>query len=133
MRDGIRIAMEIGRQPALAEHLADPRSDAHRGLIPADDSDAAIDEYMRRATFAFWHPCGTCSIGDVVDPELRVHGLDNVRVADASVMPRLITGNTNAPSIMIGERAGAFMSGPGRRSSHVAPDEAAQQSVSYRP
>jgi choline dehydrogenase-like flavoprotein len=133
MRDGIRIAMEIGRQPALAQHLADLRSDAHRGLIPADESDAAIDEYMHRATFAFWHPCGTCSIGDVVDPELRVHGLDNVRVADASVMPRLITGNTNAPSIMIGERAGAFISGRGRRSVHVAPDEAAQQSVSYRP
>jgi choline dehydrogenase len=133
MRDGIRIAMEIGRQPALAKHLADPRSDAHRGLIPADDSDAAIDEYMRRATFAFWHPCGTCSIGDVVDPELRVHGLDNVRVADASVMPRLITGNTNAPSIMIGERAGAFISGRGRRSVRVGPDEAAQQSVGYRP
>jgi choline dehydrogenase len=110
MRDGIRIAMEIGRQPALAKHLADPRADARRGLIPADDSDAAIDEYMRRATFAFWHPCGTCSIGDVVDPRLRVHGLDNVRVADASVMPRLITGNTNAPSIMIGERAAAFIS-----------------------
>ena len=133
MRDGIRIAMEIGRQPALAKHLADPRSDAHRGLIPADDSDAAIDEYMRRTTFAFWHPCGTCSIGDVVDPELRVQGLDNVRVADASVMPRLITGNTNAPSIMIGERAGAFISGRGRRSVRVEPDEAAQQSVSYRP
>jgi choline dehydrogenase len=110
-RDGIRLAMEIARQPALAEQLASPRGDAARGLIPVDDGDAAIDEYMRRATFAFWHPCATCSIGDVVDPELRVHGLDNVRVADASVMPRLITGNTNAPSIMIGERAAAFISG----------------------
>jgi choline dehydrogenase-like flavoprotein len=111
MRDGIRIALEIARQPALAKHLADPQADVARGLVPRDDSDAAIDEYMRRTTFAFWHPCGTCAIGDVVDPELRVHGLDNVRVADASVMPRLITGNTNAPCIMIGERAAAFITG----------------------
>jgi choline dehydrogenase-like flavoprotein len=103
--------MEMARQPALAKHLADPQADVERGLVPRDDSEAAIDEYMRRTTFAFWHPCGTCAIGDVVDPELRVYGLDNVRVADASVMPRLITGNTNAPCIMIGERAAAFISG----------------------
>jgi choline dehydrogenase len=113
MRDGVRIAMEIARQPALVEHLADPAGDAQRGLVPIDDSDQAIDEYIRRTTFAFWHPCGTCAIGTVTDPELRVHGLDNVRVADASVMPRLITGNTNAPSIMIGERAASFITGRG--------------------
>jgi choline dehydrogenase-like flavoprotein len=121
MRDGIRIAMEIARRPALAKHLADPQADVARGLVPGDDSDATIDEYMRRTTFAFWHPCGTCAIGDVVDPELRVHGLDNVRVADASVMPRLITGNTNAPCIMIGERAAAFITGRDARAlSHSA-------------
>ena len=84
MRDGIRMAMEIGRQPALAAHLADPRSDAQRGLIPADDSDAAIDEYMRRATFAFWHPCGTCSIGEVVDPGCGCRAL----TTSASLTPR---------------------------------------------
>jgi choline dehydrogenase len=113
MRDGIRMAMEIARQPALAKHLSDPQADVDRGLVPGDDSDAVIDEYMRRTTFAFWHPCGTCAIGDVVSPELQVHGLDNVRVADASVMPRLITGNTNAPCIMIGERAASFITGRG--------------------
>ncbi len=113
MRDGVRIAMEIAHQPALAEHLADPDADAQRGLVPVDDSDQAIDDYIRRTTFAFWHPCGTCAIGAVTDPQLRVHGLDNVRVADASVMPRLITGNTNAPSIMIGERAAGFITGRG--------------------
>jgi choline dehydrogenase-like flavoprotein len=68
---------------------------------------------MRRTAFAFWHPCGTCTVGDVVDPELRVHGLENVRVADTSIMPRLVTGNTNAPAIMIGERAAAFVLGRG--------------------
>jgi choline dehydrogenase-like flavoprotein len=113
MREGIRIALAIAQQPALAKHLKDSRGDALRGLIPADDSDASIDEYMRRTAFAFWHPCGTCAIGDVVDPELRVHGLENVRVADTSIMPRLITGNTNAPAIMIGERAAVFVLGRG--------------------
>ena len=110
-RDGVRIAMEIARQPALAAHLSDPASDAQRGLLPRDDTDSAIDEYLRRTTFAFWHPCGSCAIGEVCDPQLRVHGLDNVRVADASVMPREITGNTNAACIMIGERAAAFIQG----------------------
>jgi choline dehydrogenase len=110
-RDGVRMAMEIARQPALAKHLRDPRADAERGLIPTDDSDSAIDDYLRRTAFAFFHPCGTCAIGEVTDPQLRVHGLDNVRVADASVMPRELTGNLNAPCIMIGERAAAFIRG----------------------
>jgi choline dehydrogenase len=110
-RDGVRMAMEIARQPALAKHLRDPRTDAERGLIPLDDGDSAIDDYLRRTAFAFWHPCGTCAIGEVTDPQLRVHGLDNVRAADASVMPRELTGNINAPCIMIGERAAAFIQG----------------------
>jgi choline dehydrogenase-like flavoprotein len=50
-------------------------------------------------------------MGKVVDNELRVHGVDNVRVADTSIMPTLVTGNTNAPAIMIGERAAAFIRG----------------------
>jgi choline dehydrogenase len=121
-RDGVRMAMEIARQPALAKHLRDPRAEAQRGLIPLDDSDSAIDDYLRRTAFAFWHPCGTCAIGEVTDPQLRVHGLDNVRVADASVMPRELTGNINAPCIMIGERAAAFIRGQDAsvRQMHVA-------------
>jgi choline dehydrogenase len=108
-RDGIRLALEIARQPALREHLADPEGTASNGLVPVDDSDRAIDEYVRRAAFSFYHPSCTCAIGRVVDPQLRVLGLANVRVADTSVMPRLVTGNTNAPAIMIGERAAAFI------------------------
>lgn len=111
MRDGIRLAMEMARQPALADELVDPAADAGEGLVPAGESDAEIDAYLRERAFAFWHPCGTCAIGSVLDPELRVHGLDNVRVADTSAMPREINGNTNAPAIMIGERAAAFISG----------------------
>jgi choline dehydrogenase len=105
LRDGLRIGLEIARQPALAEHLLDPATARSRGLLPASESDADLDQFLARTAFAFYHPCGTCAIGDVTDPQLRVHGVEGVRVADASVMPRLITGNTNAPAIMIGERA----------------------------
>ena len=108
-RVGIRLTMEIARQPALRDLFADPAADVRRGTVPEDDSDAALDAFMRRTTFSFYHPSGTCAIGRVVDPELRVKGLDNLRVADSSVMPRLTTGNTNAPAIMIGERAAAFV------------------------
>jgi choline dehydrogenase len=105
LRDGLRIGLEIARQPALAEHLLDPATARSRGLLPASENDADLDRFLARTAFAFYHPCGTCAIGDVTDPQLRVHGVEGVRVADASVMPRLITGNTNAPAIMIGERA----------------------------
>lgn len=105
LRDGLRIALEIARQPALGDHIEDLRSTAAADLIPADVSDEALDEFIRRTAFAFYHPCGTCAIGAVTDPSLRVVGVDGLRVVDTSVMPRVNTGNTNAPAIMIGERA----------------------------
>jgi choline dehydrogenase len=105
LREGIRLGLEIARQPALAEHIADMDAARRRGLAPASDGDEAIDEFLRSATFAFYHPVGTCAIGSVCDPALRVIGVDGLRVADTSVMPRVHTGNTNAPAIMIGERA----------------------------
>jgi choline dehydrogenase-like flavoprotein len=111
LREGLRTALEIARQPALREHLPDLDEAIADGTAPASDRDADLDTFMCEAAFSFFHPCGTCAIGPVVDPELRVRGVDGVRVADASVMPRLITGNTNAPTMMIGERAAAFISG----------------------
>ena len=64
---------------------------------------------MRRRVETVYHPVGTCKMGSdadaVVDPQLRVRGIDNLRVADASVMPTIVGGNTNAPAIMIGEKA----------------------------
>jgi choline dehydrogenase-like flavoprotein len=112
LREGIRIAMEIAGQPAIARHLEmDLTASANAGLAPGSDTDAAIDEYIGAAAFSFYHPSGSCMMGPVLDHELRVHGLDNVRVADTSIMPTLITGNTNAPAIMIGERAAAFITG----------------------
>jgi choline dehydrogenase len=106
LREGIRIAMNIARQDAIGRHLeGDLRAAAEAGLAPRSDTDDAIDDYIRAAAFSFYHPSGSCMMGPVVDAQLRVHGLDNVRIADTSVMPTLVTGNTNAPAIMIGERA----------------------------
>ncbi len=72
-------------------------------------SDAALEVYILNTCSTVWHPVGTCKMGTdpmaVVDPELRVHGIEGLRVVDASIMPTITTGNTNAPTIMIGEKA----------------------------
>ena len=68
-------------------------------------SDALLEDFALHFSLTVYHPTSTCRIGDVVDPRLRVRGVAQLRVADASVMPNVISGNTNAPSIMIGEKA----------------------------
>ena len=77
------------------------------------DTAEAVREYVRETAITYHHQVGTCKMGTdaaaVVDSRLRVHGLDGLRVADASIMPAVTTGNTNAPSIMIGERAAEFL------------------------
>ena len=74
---------------------------------------AEVDAYVRETAITYHHQVGTCKMGTdaaaVVDPRLRVHGIEGLRVADASIMPMVTTGNTNAPSIMIGERAAEFI------------------------
>ena len=71
-------------------------------------SDAQIEQFIRDHADTIYHPSGTCRMGsgalDVVDAQLRVHGLQGLRVVDASIMPRLVSGNTNAPVIMIAEK-----------------------------
>jgi len=80
---------------------------------PAAQSDAEIDAYIRQYAGTVYHPVGTCRMGidpdSVLDEELRVREVERLRVADASVMPTLISGNTNAPSIMIGEKCADYM------------------------
>jgi choline dehydrogenase-like flavoprotein len=111
LRTGVRMAMHIARQAALGDHVEDLDSAARAGLAPASDTDEAIDEFIRDNAFSFYHPAGSCALGKVVDHELRVHGLANVRIADASVIPTGLRGNLNAPAIMIGERVGDFILG----------------------
>ena len=117
LRHGLRMAMDIARRPALRQRLETLEQAAEAGLAPRSDTDEAIDDYIRDNAFSFYHPSGSCAMGRVVDSQLRIHGLTNVRVADTSVMPTELTGNLNAPAIMIGERVGDFILGSGQPSS----------------
>ena len=107
LREGVRLSHRIAAAPALAEY-------APRDRYPvALDDDAALDDLIRNRADTVYHPVGTCRMGadeaSVVDPTLRARGVDRLWVADASIMPRLVSGNTNAPSIMIGERCADFV------------------------
>ncbi|HEY1852979.1 MAG TPA: GMC oxidoreductase, partial [Solirubrobacterales bacterium] len=104
LRQALRMGMEIAAQPALAEVLEPVAASRAEGLVPAGDSDAEVDAYMRANAFSFYHPAGTCAIGTVVDADLSVRGVEGLRVCDTSVMPTLVGGNTNAPAMMIGEK-----------------------------
>jgi len=101
---GRRAVQEVMSQPAMREITGDqfqPEARCH--------SDADWERYVRAQVTPSYHPVGSCRMGiddmAVVDPELRVHGVRDLRVVDASIMPTITTGNTNAPSMMIGERA----------------------------
>jgi choline dehydrogenase len=101
---GMRLARKITTQPALAAYVAEE-------LLPGArvDSDAEFEAAIRRNGVSNLHPVGTCRMGiddeAVCDPRLRVRGIAGLRVVDASVMPSVPAGNTNAPTIMIAEKA----------------------------
>jgi choline dehydrogenase len=99
MEAGVRMAMEIAEQPAMKAVERAPY------LVPASDSKEDIWAFIERATQTVYHPTSSCSMGQVVDAELRVYGTEGLRVVDASVMPTITRGNTNAPTIMIAEKA----------------------------
>jgi choline dehydrogenase len=99
MLAGTRIALEVAAQPALSSALRAPFS------VPSSDADEDIMAWVRRAGQPVYHPTSTCPMGAVLDSQLRVHGVQGLRVADASVMPTITRGNTNAATIMIAEKA----------------------------
>ncbi|MGE5268127.1 MAG: GMC oxidoreductase, partial [Thiohalocapsa sp.] len=100
---GVQHTRRIFAQPAIARY-----SVAETVPGPAVASEQQFAEFARSAGTNVFHPVGTCKMGTdamaVVDPRLRVHGIAGLRVIDASVMPCVTTGNTNAPTIMIGEK-----------------------------
>jgi len=112
LREGLRVISRLARQAPLSERLGPPAAPA-----PSSDSDAGLDDFISANVLTFRHTLGTCRMGpishpdSVVDPELRVIGVDGLRVVDASVMPDLIGGNINAAVLMIAERATDFIRG----------------------
>jgi choline dehydrogenase-like flavoprotein len=96
---GMRMALEIAEQEPLQNVMRRPFS------VPAGDSDEEIIDFVRRAGQSVYHPTSTCAIGSVVDSQLRVYGVEGLRVVDASVMPTITRANTNAATIMIAEKA----------------------------
>ncbi len=106
---GLRAAIEICRQAPLGRFTTRPY------YLPDSDSDEDMRAFIRRQTFTLYHPVGTCRMGNddgaVVDTELRVRGVESLRVVDASVMPTVTRGNTNAPTIAIAERAADLIRG----------------------
>lgn len=107
MKSGVRLIHRLCQSPPLTRHGGRDRHDT-----PVND-DAALETLIRNRADTVYHPVGTARMGSdadaVCDPRLRVRGVDGLYVADASIMPRLVSGNTNAPSIMIGERAADFV------------------------
>ncbi len=104
---GMRMARDLAGTRALAEFAGDE-------YLPGTqvESDAELERYIRQRCETLYHPVGTCKMGNdasaVVDARLRVRGVERLRVADASVMPTIVRGNTNAPTMVIGERAASL-------------------------
>lgn len=107
LKAGVRLMHRIANAPPLTDYAATPRQAADV------QDDTALEAEIRARADTVYHPVGTCRMGSdddsVVDTRLRLRGVDALYVADASIMPRLVSGNTNAPSIMIGERAADFV------------------------
>jgi len=107
--EGFRVMRRLAAAPGLAEIV-----EAERKPGPAVESDTEVLAYIRENAYSIFHPVGTCRMAPdpangVVDPRLRVHGLQGLRVIDAAIFPAVPSGNTNAPAIMVGERGAAMV------------------------
>ncbi|WP_171205793.1 GMC family oxidoreductase [Ruegeria sp. HKCCA0235A] len=104
--DGVNIARRIAQHNPLASKISEEFRPTSQ--LSTDDYEGTLD-WVRSNSVSIYHPTGTCAMGTnetaVVDPALKVHGIGNLRVADCSIMPEIVSGNTNAPAIMIGEKA----------------------------
>jgi choline dehydrogenase/4-pyridoxate dehydrogenase len=112
IRAGIRLFREIVSKPGVKPFFGEEQMPG-----AARQTDAELDEFVRSSAITLHHPLGTCKMGNasdptaVVDPECRVHGVERLRVVDASVMPDLVSGNINAPVMMIAEKAADLVRG----------------------
>jgi choline dehydrogenase len=108
MVSAIKLAREIAVQPAMRPYAVEETVPG-----PRVESERELEDFVRQTGVTNHHPSSTCAMGtgsnSVVDPRLRVNGVGGLRVADASIMPSVVAGNTNAPSIMIGEKAAAII------------------------
>ena len=107
---GLKLSRELVAQPSLADFTGEEISPGVRV-----QSEAEVEIWLRETCHSSYHPCGTCKMGvdpmAVVDPECRVHGIYNLRVADASIMPIIPSANLNCPTMMIGEKAADLIAG----------------------
>ena len=101
----VRLLMDIAEREPVAGMTTGPYQ------VPASTAEADVRAHVRAHAHCLYHPVGTCALGTVVDAELRVRGVDGLRVVDASVIPSVTRGNTNAPTIMIAERAADLLAG----------------------
>jgi choline dehydrogenase len=110
MVDGVKIARNIARERPLSGKIT-----AEMRPGPEAQDDAALLEWVRNSAGTIFHPTGTAAMGPVLDERLRVKGIRGLRVADCSIMPEIVSGNTNAPAIMIGEKAADLLREDRRR------------------
>ena len=118
-----RLLLEIAAQPAIAQHGTDPYQ------APASDAEADLRAHVRAVAHCLYHPVGTSAIGTVVDADLRVQGVEGLRVADASVMPWSRAGTRTRASIMIGEQAADLLAGRSAAAAAPAVSRAAGRSA----